>query len=137
MRAFDIIDHTADIGLIVRGKTLEELFANAALGMFSIIGDVSRVSPRESRPVHVRAEDRGLLLAEFLDELLYLLDAEHFVVHHAEVESVSGTEARAVIHGEPVSPAHDLHTDIKAVTHHALSVEKRGKIWEATVLFDV
>ena len=70
VQPFEIVDHTADVGVRAYGATPEELFANAALGMFSIIGDVERVAPRETRDVRAEAEDVALLLAAFLGELL-------------------------------------------------------------------
>jgi len=137
VQPFEIIDHTADVGLAAYGATCEELFANAALGMCSIMGDVDTVREAETREVRVTASDIAALLAAFLGELIYLLEVEHFVCRRAEVESVTDTEARAIIHGEPISPEHDLHTEIKAVTHHDLTVEQRDGAWHATVLFDI
>lgn len=136
-RRFEIIDHTADVGLAAYGATCEELFANAALGMFSVIGDAARVRPAETRRVHVRADGLESLLAVFLSELLYQLEVDRFVPHDVEVESISDAEVRAVVHGEPLAPRHELHTEIKAVTHHGLTVEKTDEGWRATVLFDV
>ena len=137
MHKFEILDHTADIGVAAYGATLEELFANAALGMFTIVGDPTRVAPREEREVHVRSDDIESLLAAFLAELLYLFEVGRFMPHRTVVQAVSDNEIRATVHGEPVSPLHDLTTDIKAVTHHGLLVEKRDDLWRATVLFDV
>ncbi len=137
MQPFEIIDHTADVGLAAHAETCEELFANAALGMCSIIGDVDTVRETETREVRVDAPDIAALLAAFLGELLYLLEVEHFVCRRTEVEAVTDTEARATLHGEPISSDHDLHTEIKAVTHHGLTVEQRDGAWHATVLFDI
>ena len=137
MQPFEIIDHTADVGLAAHGVTCEELFANAALGMCTIIGDAGTVREAETRETRAAAPDRAALLAAFLGELLYLFEVERFVCRRAEVESVTDTEARAVLHGEPISPRHDLHTEIKAVTHHGLTVEQRDGAWHATVLFDI
>ena len=137
MEPFEIIDHTADVGLVARGATLEELFANAARGMLAIIGDVDKVEARQTRQVHAEAADPAGLLAAFLSELLYLLDVEQFVTRDVEVESVAETAVRATLHGEPIAPHHDLHTEIKAVTHHELTVEHTEHGWRATVLFDI
>ncbi len=137
MRPFEITDHTADVGITAYGATREELFANAALGMLSIIGDPDTVAPKQAREVQVQASDPAALLAAFLAELLFLLEVEHFVTRRADVESVSDTEARATLHGEPIAPHHDLHTEIKAVTHHELTVEHTEHGWRGTVLFDI
>jgi len=137
VQPFEIIDHTADVGLAAHGTTREELFENAALGMCSIVGDVDTVRETETRAICVTASDAGALLAMFLSEILYLLEVEHFVCRRAEVESLSDTEARAILHGEPLSPEHDLHTEIKAVTHHGLAVEQKDGAWRASVLFDI
>jgi len=137
MQPFEIIDHTADVGLAAHGATREQLFANAALGMATIIGDIDKVRETETREVHVTASDIAALLATFLSELLYLLEVEHFVCRRADVESVTETDVRATAYGEPISPEHDLHTEIKAVTHHDLTVEQRNDAWHATVLFDI
>ena len=137
MNKFEIIDHTADVGIAATGDTLEELFENAALGMFHVIGGVNDVKPAETREARATADDVESLLAAFLAELLYMLDAEHFVMHHADVRHISDREVRADVHGEPLSPRHRLETEIKAVTHHDLHVRKDCDGWHATVLFDV
>jgi len=137
LRQFEIVEHTADVGLIAYGDTREALFANAALGMFSIIGNPAKVSPREPRPIRAEGDDGETLLAAFLTELLYVFDTEHWMVHGVEVADLSETEVRATARGEPASPDHDLTTEIKAVTHHGLSVRREGGTWRATVLFDI
>ena len=39
---FEIIEHTAEIGIAARGGALEEAFANAARGMFSLMIDLGQ-----------------------------------------------------------------------------------------------
>jgi len=137
MRRFEIIEHTADVGIAAYGKSREELFANAAIGMFHIIGDQAQVEPHLARQIHVHADDQELLLAAFLSELLYLFEVEHFVLHDAAITRLSDTEVEATLHGEPISSKHDLCAGIKAVTHHDLTVTNQDGVWRATVLFDV
>jgi len=137
VQPFEIIDHTADVGIAAYGATIEELFANAARGMLSIVGELATVEPREARRVRAEAPEREGLLAAFLAELLYLLEVERFVTRDADVERVTDTEVCATVHGEPIAPHHELHTEIKAVTHHDLRIEKHGEGWRATVLFDI
>ncbi len=137
MEPFEIIDHTADVGIAARGETPEELFANAAAGMFSIITDPNNVEPRTSRPVTVSGSDRADLLVAFLNELLFLLETDRFITRRVEFDRLTETELAAVIHGEFIGPKHELETEIKAVTRHELTVEQRADAWHATVLFDI
>ncbi|MBU3933351.1 MAG: archease, partial [Candidatus Omnitrophica bacterium] len=47
MKRYEIIDHTADIGLRAYGKDLKQLFTNAAYGMFDILADLKKVRAKE------------------------------------------------------------------------------------------
>ncbi len=137
MEPFEIIDHTADVGIAARGETPEDLFANAAAGMFSIITDPDNVEPRTSRPVTVSGSDRADLLVAFLNELLFLFETDRFITRRVEFDRLTETELAAVAHGEAIGPQHELETEIKAVTRHELAVEQRADDWHATVLFDI
>ena len=59
MKRFELIEHTADIGLIAYGETLAEAFANAAYGMFSIIAELDAVRETESRNVEIEERRTG------------------------------------------------------------------------------
>ena len=137
VRKFDIIDHTADVGVAAHGATREELFGNAALGMFTVIGDLGRVAPREKRDVIVDAKDLESLLVSFLAELLFIHEIHHFMICDVRVDFVTDTRVQATVRGEALSPKHEIYTEIKAVTHHDLKVEHTGDGWNATVLFDI
>jgi SHS2 domain-containing protein len=137
MKPFEIVEHTADVGLVARGRTLPELFANAALGMMSLLVDADSVAPGEAMPVSVEADDRATLLAALLSELLFRLEVDRFVTHHIAVSSLSDVELHATAYGERIGEHHEFLGEIKAVTHHDLTVEPDGDAWRATVLFDV
>ena len=134
---FEIIDHTADVGITASGATRKELFESAAAGMFSIIGDIDTVHAAMPRELTVTAADLPHLLAEFLKELLFILSVEKLMIAKVEVESCSDTKVRAIAYGEPISAKHSFYTEIKAVTHHRLTAGKVGGEWTATVLFDI
>src|SRR5216684_2173618 len=112
MQPFEVIEHTADVGIIAYGRSLEELFANAAAGMMS-------------------------LLIAWLNELLVLLNADGFVPGRFTVRELTDTHLRADVTGEPVDPTrHHFHLDVKAATYHTLEVKQDG-LWQARVIFDV
>ena len=139
-----IEDHTADVGLRAYGGTPEELFANAAAGMFDILCDLSLVRPRDACAVSLEAEDAAYLLADWLQELLYLHETRRVLFARFDVASVrldaaagaARLEAKAL--GEPIDLSrHELRTQIKAVTCHSLEVKRRDGGWTAHVLFDL
>jgi SHS2 domain-containing protein len=134
---FEIIDHTADVAIQAHGATREELFANAAAAMMTVIGGRDRVRASETRPIHVAADDPAGLLAVFLSELVFILETGPFVTHHVTVDELTDFEVRATAHGEPLAEHHELEAEIKAVTHHKLSVEQTPAGWAACVLFDL
>ena len=134
---FEVIEHTADVGIIAYGRSLEELFANAARGMMSFLIDFSSVRLIEQRTVSADADDREGLLIAWLNELLVLLNADGFVPGRFAVHDLTNTQLRADVAGEPVDPArHRFHLDVKAATYHNLEIKQDG-LWQARVIFDV
>ena len=76
MRSFETFDHTADIGLIARGRTLKGLFANAAAGLVDLMVDPIGLLEETSATVTVSAADREALLVAWLNELLFAYSPE-------------------------------------------------------------
>ncbi|MDQ7819166.1 MAG: archease [Armatimonadota bacterium] len=134
---FEVIEHTADVGIVARGRTLEDLFAHAAEGMFHFLIAPGTVRLQESRRVIVEAEDLPGLLVAWLNELLVLLNGHGFVPGSFEVREVSPERLEADVRGEPVDPhRHRFRLDVKAATYHQLEV-RRNDQWQARVIFDV
>ena len=133
-----MLEHTADAGIIARGGTLNELFANAALGMFSLMVDLGGVREREQRQIELTARDVQGLLVNWLSELLFYVDAEEMLFSRFEIDELSDTRLRARAWGERIDrDRHELHFGIKAVTRHMLEVVKESGRYRATVLFDI
>jgi SHS2 domain-containing protein len=134
---FEVIEHTADVGIVAYGATLEEVFAHAAEGMLSFLIPPATVHPRERRRIAVEAEDVPGLLVAWLNELLVLLNAHGFVPRSFDVREVSSGRVEADVWGEPVDPErHRFRLDVKAATYHQLEVRRNGR-WRARVIFDV
>jgi SHS2 domain-containing protein len=136
---FTTIEHTADVGIEAEGDSLSEVFANAACGMVSFMCETAAVAQRVTRETALEADDLEELMFVWLNEILYLIDAEGLLFSSFEVE-VEGTRLHAVLRGEPMDPdKHELKRDIKATTYHQLSVRRvgGGGRWKAHVIFDV
>lgn len=142
---FDLMDHTADIGVLAYGPTLARAFENAALGMFSIMADLSTVSPAEERRVEVGADDHEALLVEWLTELLYLSDVEGMLFCRFTIDEMdshpstgSGRTLRGGAWGEKIDPERQaLGTGVKAVTRHMLSIKRETDGYRLRVIFDI
>lgn len=125
MRRFDIIEHTADTGILAYGTSLNEAFANAAYGMFTMIADLEDVQEDVCRRIRVQAEDRESLLVCWLNELLYLLDVERTLFKRFDVIQLGETDLEAEAYGEPIDESrHHLRAGIKAATYYLLKIEK-------------
>lgn len=138
MQAFETFDHTADIGLIARGRTLRELFANAARGLVDLTVDPEGLRETTRMQVTVSAADRDALLVAWLNELLYLLDTRRFLPRQSRITDLSDTTLTAELVGDTVDPGrHAVRRMIKAATYHGLSLREVHGLWEARVILDL
>ncbi|MEZ8217167.1 SHS2 domain-containing protein [Candidatus Fervidibacteria bacterium JGI MDM2 SSWTFF-3-K9] len=136
---FEVIDHTADVGIVAYGRDFRELLENAALGMFSLIAELETVEPKEQRQViaEVPIPDKELLLLRWLKELLYLKEAEMFIPCKASVTEMEDSRVLGVVEGERLSEKIVLLHHIKAVTHHMVRIEEVDGWLKAQIVFDV
>jgi SHS2 domain-containing protein len=132
---FEEIEHTADVGIRAYGRSLDELFANAAEGMFSLIADLSDVKRVGEAEVRLTAEDVPTLLLRWLTELLYVHETDRLLFSSFEAK-VAGTSLVGRARGEAIDKSrHELKLAIKAVTRHRLSVDPTKGV--AEVIFDI
>lgn len=139
MKKFEFLDHPADVKMRVYGKTLEELFRNAVLGMANI--QISNLSQRKElkklkvkKKIRVKSLDQETLLVDFLSAILTQSDINDCVYPEVKIKKFSEKEIEAEILGFKVS---QFDEDIKGVTYHDLAMRKKRNIWQATVLFDI
>ncbi len=136
---FEILEHTADIGLRAWGETREALFENCAVGLADILdrredGDPAGATNRVSVQLH--ATDVEALLVAWMNEVLYALEDEEACLHAVRMTEVGETQLSADVELS-VCEAVPEATELKAATYHQLSVRRRDSEWEATVYFDV
>jgi SHS2 domain-containing protein len=140
---FELLEHTADVGIRARGATLEEVFEQATLGLAEVQGALApgpeepAQESREAVAVQVSAADPGGLLVDWLNEVLWLTETRRAGVAGVRVERVGdGTASGSVVLASG-GPAPD-GTFVKAVTYHRLRVEPNpGGGWLVEVYLDV
>ena len=138
MKRYELLDHTADIGVIAFGRDLPETFGNAAYAMFDILTDIDRVRETDSFDLQVSASNIEDLLVAWLNELLYRYETERIAFSKFVIDDINDSNLRATVSGEKIAPdRHEIKTEIKSVTYHQLRVEKIDDGWRAQVIFDV
>jgi SHS2 domain-containing protein len=138
MKRFEILDHTADIGIIVYGEDLKALFENAGEAFFHLITDMRRVRRSVRRRIEIGKESLERLMVDWLSELLYLHDVEYLLFKEFKVESVGENGLKAIVKGEPFQEGvHVIKTEVKAVTYHQIEVRKENGRWRAQIIFDL
>ena len=134
---FEIVDHTADVGIIAYGADMNQAFANAARALFSLITELDDVAEVLYRDIELTAPDEESLLVEWLNELIYLFDVENIVFKRFEITKLNNTQLKARSYGEKVDKSrHKLKTGVKAATYHMLRIDKDNGC-KAQVLFDI
>jgi SHS2 domain-containing protein len=133
---FEILEHTADVGLRLSGDTLEEVFQAAGEG-FATMQGAWFPGVGEERELEVRAVDNAGLLVAWLDELLYLQEAEDAVFGGFHVNRVADGSLTAVVRIAPRAERELEAIGVKAATYHRLRLERGGEGWSADVYLDV
>ncbi len=138
MKRFEILDHTADIGIIVYGEDLKSLFENAGEAFFHLITDLKKVRLRTERKIEIGGESLERLMVDWLSELLYLHDVENLLFKRFNVESVGEEGLKAKVKGEFFQEGvHVIKTGVKAVTYHQLEVRQEKEGWRAQIILDL
>ena len=135
---YEIIDHTADLGIVVKGPDTKGLFINAALAMIDLMvkGKISDIIT--TRDILIEGTDFPDLLVRWLGEILYLFEGEDLIVHSIEIKSIGPMQLQATLGLSSFKPErHQVLREIKAVTYHGISVGKANSGWEARVIFDI
>jgi SHS2 domain-containing protein len=136
--SYQIIDHTADLGIIVEGTNEKNLFIRAAQAMTDLMvqGDISKRTV--SKDVSLQGEDFPDLMVRWLGEILYLFNGEKLLVHSIEIKSISPTNLRSKLELTDFDPEkHEIIREIKAVTYHQIFVDRVNDEWQARVIFDI
>ena len=155
MKNYELIEHTADIGIRVKGKDLEGLFKNAALSMFDIIAERSskfllvparpaggrqagKVQSSRFKEITIKqkAENLDELFINWLNELLSLSATKELIFSDFKINKLDENNLQAVAVGDSIKNC-KVNTEIKAATYHQLKIEETKFGWQAEVIFDV
>jgi len=130
-------EHGADIGVRGLGATQAEAFEQAALALTAVVTEPSSVRPAERIAIACEAPDEELLLAEWLNALIYEMSTRRMLFSRFAVRLDEG-RLEAEAWGEPVAVArHHPAVEVKGATYTALCVAPQGGGWLAQTVVDV
>ena len=134
--AYRILEHTADVRMVVEARTLEELFREALRGMMEVLKPERKKGAAETtRRIELQAGSATPLLVDFLNEALWLAQTNREEFTADVIDGISETRVEAVLRG---APAESFGEDIKAVTYHEAEIRRNaaGNL-ETVLVFDV
>ncbi len=141
MKEFEILEHTADIGIAAYGKNKEQVFINAARGMFEIIaGENKNLKENFYDKIKLEADNLEGLLFAWLNELLYIGETRLVILNKFQIRELSDFQIKAEVRGAKINPPSiKIEKEIKAVTYHRLEIKKdeESGLWRAQVIFDI
>jgi len=132
---YKILEHRADFKIRVFGKTKEELFLNALLAVRDFLEPETTEGKEKKREIKISAPDLSLLLVDFLNEVLYLIQTKKEIYQRIEFLDFKDTKLKAKLFGKKVKY---FLREIKAATYHNLEVsQNKNGLWQAVILFDI
>ncbi len=142
MGGFKFLEHMSDAYIMAWGKTLEEAFEYAALGMFETMTDTSKVKHKVVREIEVDGIDLFSLLYNWLEELLYYFDAEALLFSKFKVHEIGKKNEkyylRGIVLGEPFDESRHISKNaVKAVTYSLMEINRKNGEWILKFVLDL
>lgn len=132
--SFNFLEHTADIKFVARGATVDRVFEECTKAVSNYITGGEKLVVEIKKVICVESKDYPGLLYNFIEELLFLLDAEQLVPLTAKVK-ISKFKLKAIVHCSHVNNKRLNH--IKSPTFAEMYVTRKQKGWEAQAVLDV
>jgi SHS2 domain-containing protein len=138
----EFLEHTADAYVAAYGKDLSEAFENAAVALFDVMTEVSRIDPESEDNVQVEGEDEYALLYVWLETLIVRSEVNKMLYCKfkiSEIDRVSdGFRLRARIWGERFDDEkHTQKVGVKAVTYHRMEIVKKPEKVTLKFILDI
>ena len=138
MAYYELLEHTADLGIRVWGRDLKELFIHSAKAMYELITDTSKVQLHDFFTVTIQAQDKDELLRNWLSELLYYFSVKEILLREFTIDQIDNNMVVSAVRGEQIDRSrHSLMHEIKAVTFHNLKITRQGDDLHTQIIFDV
>ncbi len=137
MTKYKFLPHTADMKFQAFGKNIEKCFANAVYALEEIISK-DKIEKEIKKEIRISGKDIQGLLYNFLEEFLFLLDSEGFIVSKIDKMKIDLKKFKliAVISGDNINKYKTIR-DVKAITYNEMFIKKKNNKFIAQVVVDV
>lgn len=132
--------HTADVGIEVYGKSLDDLFQTGGEAFAELTTDPKTIKTNKSVKITIKEDELEFLFKEFFDELLFLLETKDLIfTKFSGWKIVPGKGLQVTAKGGLWDvDVHESRTEIKQTTYAMLTVKQiNDDLWYGKVLFDV
>jgi len=135
---FEFFDHTADMGLRVFAPSLAGLVPPAAVGLYSVIGELVPIGASLPFTFEWSGDEPSLLLRDFLTELLFLFERDHRIVVAPAAREFTPTRLSISGPSFAVDESKSVYyREVKAITYHELAIRSVAGGYEATIILDI
>ncbi|WP_292460580.1 archease [Methanothermococcus sp.] len=156
---FEYFETMADMGIIARGKTLEEAFKESAKALSNLMVNIDTVEKKIKREIEIVSEDLYSLLYDFLTELLIIMDSEYLIFSDFDIkiykkenkqkkmkENNENNEnekeeeyiLKCVAYGEKLDKEkHEPKEEVKAITYHKMEIKKENNEYVIKYIVDL
>ncbi len=133
---YRFLEHTADVKFRATGENLNEMFIASAEALNETIRGEIRILEQKEISFSVEGKDIESLLYNFLEEFLFLLDAENFLVSRIKSITISNDKLDCTVVGDSADN-YAFTNDVKAVTYSDMFVREKNGGFECQVVLDV
>jgi len=125
--SYTFVAHTADESFIVKAKTMPLAFSLALRAFYEIMLGKEQITPRITKSFTIQAPRLRTLLYDFLNELIFLADAQHLVLTRVDALAITpsreGFVLTCTLTGDTLE-SYAVHTAIKSMTYSQMLVEE-------------
>ncbi len=134
--SYKFLEHTADVKFVAEGKSLGEAFSEAVMAMKDTMTKGIKINSKIKKKIKVSGKDDSALLYNFLEEFLFLLDSEGFIVSKINKIKIKNGLLEAEVSGDNAGK-YKLSNDVKAVTYNNMKIWKEKNKFSVQVVLDV
>ncbi len=139
MKSVRILSHTADVRLLVKANSRQELFTAGLMGIAKMMSpEVKNKKYSYSRKCKVRSADLTSLFVDSMNEILsfnYLDKCIYDYVKAIQLDDDNNTEVEIEVEGYAVS---HYKREVKAITYHEAEIKRSGVgLYETIIILDI